>query len=139
MNWKQREKKSSRTNFRYYNGMYLEGLRETAKNLFQDIRSAGRDLNPGPPEYEAGVLTTRPRHSLRTFIAMNNFSSLQVSKSPLSTRVSNKTRTFSPLFSPFCCVRNKPQFSSIRNFMRSSVTSLSLILIYVLCTLFPTQ
>jgi hypothetical protein len=27
----------------------------------QDSWSPGRDLNPGPPEYEAGALTTRPR------------------------------------------------------------------------------
>jgi hypothetical protein len=27
----------------------------------QDNRSPGRDFSPGPPEYEAGVLTTRPR------------------------------------------------------------------------------
>jgi hypothetical protein len=30
------------------------------ENLSQDSRSLGRDLNPGPPEYEAGVLTTLP-------------------------------------------------------------------------------
>jgi hypothetical protein len=24
----------------------------------------GRDLNPGPPKYETGVLITRPRHSI---------------------------------------------------------------------------
>jgi hypothetical protein len=34
------------------------------KNLSQDSRSPGRDLKPGPPEYEAGVLTTRPRRSV---------------------------------------------------------------------------
>jgi hypothetical protein len=28
----------------------------------QDSRSLGRELNPGPPEYEAGVLTTLPRY-----------------------------------------------------------------------------
>jgi hypothetical protein len=28
------------------------------KELSQDSRSPGRDLNPGPPEYKAGVLTT---------------------------------------------------------------------------------
>jgi hypothetical protein len=31
------------------------------ENVSQDNRSEGRDLNPGRPEYEAGVLTTRPR------------------------------------------------------------------------------
>jgi hypothetical protein len=29
----------------------------------QNFRSPGRDLNPGPAEYETGVLTTRPWHS----------------------------------------------------------------------------
>jgi hypothetical protein len=51
-------------NFRYYLGICLEGLRKTTKNLSQVSRSPGRDLNPGPPEYEAGVLTTRPRRSV---------------------------------------------------------------------------
>jgi hypothetical protein len=31
--------------------------------LSQDIPSSGRDLNPVPPEYEAGMLTTQPRRS----------------------------------------------------------------------------
>jgi hypothetical protein len=29
------------------------------KNFSQDSRSLGRDLHPGPPEYETGMLTTR--------------------------------------------------------------------------------
>jgi hypothetical protein len=36
----------------------LDGLRETTEILSQDIRCLVRDLNPGPPEYEAGVLIT---------------------------------------------------------------------------------
>jgi hypothetical protein len=39
------------------------GTEKTHENLNQYSRSPGRDLNPGPSEYEAGVLTTRPRHS----------------------------------------------------------------------------
>jgi hypothetical protein len=35
------------------------------KNLSEDSRSTGRDLNPGLPEYEAGVLISRPRRSVR--------------------------------------------------------------------------
>jgi hypothetical protein len=50
---------------RYYLGICMKGLRETTKNLSQDSRSPGRDLNPKPPEYESGMLTTRP---LRCFI-----------------------------------------------------------------------
>jgi hypothetical protein len=36
----------------------LEGLVESTKILSQDNRFLGRDLNRGPPEKEAGVLTT---------------------------------------------------------------------------------
>jgi hypothetical protein len=37
----------------------LEVLRKITENFSQDIRSPSRDFNPGPPEYEAGMLTTR--------------------------------------------------------------------------------
>lgn len=33
-------------------------MRKTMKNLSQHSRSPGRDSNPGPPECEAGVITT---------------------------------------------------------------------------------
>jgi hypothetical protein len=33
------------------------------KNLGEDSRSSGRDLNPGRPEYDAEMLITRPRPS----------------------------------------------------------------------------
>jgi hypothetical protein len=46
---------------RYYNGICLEGPRKTAKTLSLDSQSPGLDLNPGPPEYKAKVLTTQPR------------------------------------------------------------------------------
>jgi hypothetical protein len=42
-------------NLRHYSGIFLKELRKTTKNLSQDSRSSGRDLNPGPPKYEAGV------------------------------------------------------------------------------------
>jgi hypothetical protein len=45
---------------RYYPRIHLKGLRKTTKNLNQDSWSPGQDLNPRPPEYESGVLTTRP-------------------------------------------------------------------------------
>jgi hypothetical protein len=38
---------------RNYPGICLEGLSKTTKNLVQHILSQGRELNPGPPEYEA--------------------------------------------------------------------------------------
>jgi hypothetical protein len=37
------------------------------KNLSQDSRYLGGELNPGPPEYEAGVLTTLPRRSFSIY------------------------------------------------------------------------
>jgi hypothetical protein len=43
---------------RFYPGIFLEDLGEDTKNLIQASRSLGRDMNPEPPEYEAGVLTT---------------------------------------------------------------------------------
>jgi hypothetical protein len=49
---------------RQYLSIRPEGLRKTTNNLIQDSRCPGRDLNPGPSEYEAGILTTRPRHSV---------------------------------------------------------------------------
>jgi hypothetical protein len=30
--------------------------------MSQDSQSSGQDLKAGPPEYDAGVLTTQPRH-----------------------------------------------------------------------------
>jgi hypothetical protein len=47
----------------YYPDIFLEGLRET-QNLSQDSRSQDLDFNPGPSEYEAGLLTTQPRRSV---------------------------------------------------------------------------
>jgi hypothetical protein len=46
---------------RYYSRICPEDLRRTMKNLGQTSQSQGRDLNPGPPEYEAGVLNTQPQ------------------------------------------------------------------------------
>jgi hypothetical protein len=64
MNWKGCGRKRSWPNKRHYPGIFLEGLRKSTKNLSWDSRSPGRDLNPGPPEYKAGVLTTRKRRSV---------------------------------------------------------------------------
>jgi hypothetical protein len=41
----------------HYPSICLEGLRKIIRNLSQDSCSPGQDLKPGPPEYEAGVLT----------------------------------------------------------------------------------
>jgi hypothetical protein len=37
---------------------------ENYEHVKQDIRSPGRDLNPGLSEYEAGMLTTGPQCSV---------------------------------------------------------------------------
>jgi hypothetical protein len=59
MNWKGCGMKWPWSNLKYYPGICLEGLRKTAKNLSLDSLSLGRDMRPGPPEYDAGVLHTQ--------------------------------------------------------------------------------
>jgi hypothetical protein len=44
------------------------------KNLSQDSRCPGRDFNPGPPEYEAGVLITRPRRLVFVLLSQTKLS-----------------------------------------------------------------
>jgi hypothetical protein len=57
---------------RYYPGIRPVGLRKTKKNLSQYKRCPGRESNKGPLEYEAGVLTTRPRRSVRVNRSQDN-------------------------------------------------------------------
>jgi hypothetical protein len=64
MNWKEFERKRPQPNFKALSRHLHGGLRKNTKNLSQDSRSPGRDLNPGFPEYEAGVLATRLRRSV---------------------------------------------------------------------------
>jgi hypothetical protein len=52
-------------NFKVLSRNSPEGTDENHKNISQKSRSPGRDLNPGPPEYEAGALTIRPRCSVQ--------------------------------------------------------------------------
>jgi hypothetical protein len=52
---------------RYYSDNLLEGMWKTTKTLSQDSRISDRDLNLGPREYGAGVLTTRPLRSVAGF------------------------------------------------------------------------
>jgi hypothetical protein len=49
-------------NLRYYSGICLERLKDHEK--LEDSRSRGQDLHPGTHEYEAEMLTTRPRLSV---------------------------------------------------------------------------
>jgi hypothetical protein len=51
-------KEAVRPHLRYYPSIFREGLNKTTKNISQDGRYLGQGLDPGPPEYEAGVLTT---------------------------------------------------------------------------------
>jgi hypothetical protein len=55
------ERKRSWPNLRNYSGISLVRLRKTTKDLGQYNPSPGRDFNPGPLEYEAGMLTIRLR------------------------------------------------------------------------------
>jgi hypothetical protein len=49
---------------RYCPGIRLEEPRKNTKNLNEDGRYPGRNLNPGPPQYETGLLTTQPLRSV---------------------------------------------------------------------------
>jgi hypothetical protein len=64
MNWTGRGRKESWPNARYYLYIFLEELRKTTKNFSQDSQSLGKDMNPGPLEYEIRVITTQPLHSV---------------------------------------------------------------------------
>jgi hypothetical protein len=67
MNFKGYERKWSWPNLRYYAGISLGRLRRTTKNLSKGILSLGRDLNPGPAEYETGMFN----HSTTILSVMN--------------------------------------------------------------------
>jgi uncharacterized protein YbbK (DUF523 family) len=49
--------------FKYYPYIWINW--EKPKNIDQDNRLPGRDFNMKPPEYEAGMLTTRPRCAVK--------------------------------------------------------------------------
>jgi hypothetical protein len=61
---------------RYCPIICLEELRKTTRNLSQDSRSLGQDLNLGPSEYEAGVLTTQSQ-CLIMFLQLISFVSVE--------------------------------------------------------------
>jgi hypothetical protein len=63
--WKGFGRNQSWSNLRCYFGIRLEGLRKDMKILSKDNRYAGRDLNPGAPGSKVGVLTIRPRRSVK--------------------------------------------------------------------------
>jgi hypothetical protein len=51
------------SNLKHYIRIFLEGVRKTINNMRQNAHSLDRDLNPGVPEYGAGVQPTRSRCS----------------------------------------------------------------------------
>jgi hypothetical protein len=57
-------KEGSSPTLRQYPGIYPAGTAENHKTLIQIRRFLRGYLNPGPLEYEVGVLTTRPRSSV---------------------------------------------------------------------------
>jgi hypothetical protein len=65
LNWKGFGRKRSDLILRHYPDICLEGLEKAMKTLSQDSRFSDRDLNLGPPKYEAGVLTNHDVRSER--------------------------------------------------------------------------
>jgi hypothetical protein len=68
VNWKGCGRKRSWPKLRYYPGICLEGPRKTTKNINQNSRSPGWNLNSEPPEHDVRALTTRPQHSVQNRI-----------------------------------------------------------------------
>jgi hypothetical protein len=60
MNWKDVKESGRGLIFRYYPNICLQELVKLIKNLSQDNRFPGRDLNPWSPKYDAVVLITQP-------------------------------------------------------------------------------
>jgi hypothetical protein len=61
VNWKGFRGKGSLPSFWYYPGFRLEDRGKPRKTSIRIAGHRGQDLNPGPKEYEAGVLITRPQ------------------------------------------------------------------------------
>jgi hypothetical protein len=72
MNWKGCGSKRSWSNVKVLHQNLPGRTEKTTENLNHDSLSPGRNLNPGSPEYEAGVLTTRPQSSVLPFNARSN-------------------------------------------------------------------
>jgi hypothetical protein len=63
MNWRGFGRKRPLPNFKVLFRHARGGLRKTTKTSIRIAGRQDRGSNPGPPEYKAGVLTTRPRIS----------------------------------------------------------------------------
>jgi hypothetical protein len=61
MDWKEFGSSGPGLIIRDYCDTRLEGLRKTTKTSIIIASRRGPESSPGPPEYEAVVLTTRPR------------------------------------------------------------------------------
>jgi hypothetical protein len=66
MKWRGFGRKRSWPNFKVLSRNSSGVTEVNLENLGQDSHSPGQDLNAGPPEYQEGVLTPRPRCSVST-------------------------------------------------------------------------
>jgi hypothetical protein len=82
----------------YYHGVSLKELGKTTNP--QDSWSLGRDFNPGPPEYGAGLLTTRPRCSVQNVDVYPRVHAALLSRRPKST----SSAPWEPLVISILCV-----------------------------------
>lgn len=67
MVWKGFVRKRLCPNLRYYFGFFPEALKKSMEILNKHSYSAERELNPGPHEYESGVLTILGQHPTHCF------------------------------------------------------------------------
>jgi hypothetical protein len=72
MNWNGFGRKRPWPNFKVLSRHSPGGLRKATKDVSQDCRSADQDLIHRSPEYEAEILTTRPRRSVLLLIALRS-------------------------------------------------------------------
>jgi hypothetical protein len=63
---------------------YLKVLRKMAKRLIQGNQCPHRDSKSGPLEYEAGLPTTTPRHSVTSYQLSTTVMVICVQLSPLT-------------------------------------------------------
>jgi hypothetical protein len=67
MIWKGCGRKLPWPNLRNYPSIHLQWLRKAMKSLSHDSQFPGRDCNPQPREFEAGVLSARPRYAVEYY------------------------------------------------------------------------
>jgi hypothetical protein len=67
MNWRGYGRKRSWSNIKVLSRMLSGGIEEDDENFSQYSQFLGRNFNPGRPEYEAELLTTRPLRSVKIY------------------------------------------------------------------------